>query len=139
MALGKQVRRYRTGLGLTLEKLAELSEVEVGTISALEQRDSRRSEYGSPLAKAFGLTLEELLDETADHLPDLKAGRRPSGQQKVAESAPPAYLIPWPFAAVSRAEWHSLDETERALAETYIRGLIDGKKRPRKSRASAGM
>lgn len=67
MALGKQIKRYREKLGLTLEDLSALSGVEVGTISALENRDSSRSKFGHPIAKALGLTMEQLLDESTLH------------------------------------------------------------------------
>jgi transcriptional regulator with XRE-family HTH domain len=43
MALGKNIRALRGRLDWTLEKLSERSGVEVGTISALENRDSKRS------------------------------------------------------------------------------------------------
>ena len=66
MPLGKQIRRYRTARGLTLDALAEAAGVEVGTISALENRDSRRSMYAAPIAKVLGLTVEQLLDDTRD-------------------------------------------------------------------------
>lgn len=67
MALGKQIKRYREKLGWTLEDLCALSGVEVGTISALENRDSSRSKFAPPIAKAFGLTMEQLLDESTLH------------------------------------------------------------------------
>ena len=66
MALGKQIRRYRSALGLTLEQLEARTGVGVGTIAALEGRDSERSKYASRLAAGLGLTLEQLLDESAD-------------------------------------------------------------------------
>lgn len=68
MALGSRIRFYRQKLHWTLEQLSELSGVEVGTISALEKRDSKRSEFGGRIAKAFGMTLDELLDESRDHM-----------------------------------------------------------------------
>lgn len=71
MALGAQIRKYRSKAGLTLEQLSELSGVEVGTINALENRDSSRSGYGSKLAAALGMSVEMLQDEAADH--DVKA------------------------------------------------------------------
>ncbi|WYX62120.1 helix-turn-helix domain-containing protein [Achromobacter xylosoxidans] len=42
MALGKQIRHYRAALGLTLEQLEARTGVGVGTIAALEGRDSER-------------------------------------------------------------------------------------------------
>lgn len=70
MALGKQIRRYRELLDWKLLQLSIASGVEVGTISALELRDSRRSDAFLPIAKAFGLTLEQLADETRMYTPD---------------------------------------------------------------------
>lgn len=60
MSLGKQIRIHRQAQGLTLEQLSELSGVDVGTISALENRGSKRSQYASKLAKGLGMTLEAL-------------------------------------------------------------------------------
>lgn len=71
MALGKQIRRYRAALGLTLEQLEARTGVGVGTIAALEGRDSERSKYAARLAAGLGLSLEQLLDEAAQHPPDL--------------------------------------------------------------------
>lgn len=68
MALGKQIKFYREKLNLTLEQLEERSGVGVGTISALEVRDSVRSKYAPTIAAAMGLTVEQLLDESRDWL-----------------------------------------------------------------------
>jgi transcriptional regulator with XRE-family HTH domain len=54
MALGKQIRHHRTKKGWTLEKLSAESGVDVGTINALENRDSGRSKYAPELARALG-------------------------------------------------------------------------------------
>lgn len=63
MALGARIRYYRKKLGWTLEQLSEASGVDVGTISALEKRNSKRSEKSIQIAQAFGLTVEQLQDE----------------------------------------------------------------------------
>lgn len=60
MALGKNIRKHRDKQGLTLEKLSELSGVDVGTISALENRDSSRSKYASAIARGLRMTVEDL-------------------------------------------------------------------------------
>lgn len=62
MGMGKQVRKYRVDAGLTLAELSELSTVDVGTISALEQRDSERSRFFPLIARALGLTVEQLMN-----------------------------------------------------------------------------
>lgn len=68
MGLGKEIRRQRLAKGWTLEKLEEESGVAVGTISAIETRDSMRSQYFPQLARALGMTVEQLqLPEAAGH------------------------------------------------------------------------
>lgn len=69
MALGNQVKKYRSMLGWTLEELETASGVATGTIHALEARDSLMSKYAQALACALGLTLDQLLDEATTHTP----------------------------------------------------------------------
>ena len=71
MNLGSNIRALRLARGLTLEQLSEASGVDVGTISALEQRDSTRSKYTAALARGLGMSMEELLG----HPPALYSGR----------------------------------------------------------------
>lgn len=66
MALGTRIRYYREKAGLTLEQLSERSGVEVGTISALENRDSSRSKFASLIARGLGMSVEMLEDESRD-------------------------------------------------------------------------
>lgn len=67
MAIGKRIEHYRKVMGWQMKDLAARADVEVGTINALEKRDSKRSEAFPAIAKAFGLTVEELADETRDY------------------------------------------------------------------------
>ena len=69
MAIGKQIRHYRTKLGWKLRQLSEECDVDVGTISALELRDSNKSDFFPAIAKALGLTVEQLADESRDYEP----------------------------------------------------------------------
>ena len=62
MALGKQIRKYREHREWTLEQLSSASGVPVGTIGALENRDSSRSMYASKIASAFGVSVETLIE-----------------------------------------------------------------------------
>lgn len=66
MGLGKTIRNIRQAKGWTLEKLEEESGVAAGTIHAIEARDSSRSQYFPQLAKALGLTVEQL--QMPDHV-----------------------------------------------------------------------
>ena len=68
MALGALIKIFRTQAGLTLEQLSERSGVDVGTISALENRDSTRSKYAKDLARGLNVPLENLLGGADDHL-----------------------------------------------------------------------
>lgn len=67
MALGSRIRYYREKAGFTLDQLSERSGVEVGTISALEIRDSSRSKFASAIAAALGMTVEMLENESQDY------------------------------------------------------------------------
>ena len=66
MSLGKQIKKYRQHLDWTLEKLEEESGVPKGTISALEVRDSDRSKYAPEIARAFGVSVDQLMNENID-------------------------------------------------------------------------
>lgn len=61
MALGKNVRKLRKYKGMDLATLSRLSGVAIGSISALEMRDSARSQFAPQLARALGVDLELLL------------------------------------------------------------------------------
>lgn len=63
MALGKNIKRERELRGWTLEELSDRSGVAVGTIGALEVRDSKRSQYAAQICKALGFTVEQLSQE----------------------------------------------------------------------------
>lgn len=107
--------------------------MDVGTISAIEQRDSRRSQFGVALAKALGLSLEQLLDEATDYLPSLLSGS--TLPQATIQTHPAALPIaPWPFKTVTPNEWRGLGEPGHSMVEAYIRGLVDSNRSPRKSR-----
>ncbi|MEJ2800606.1 S24 family peptidase [Comamonadaceae bacterium PP-2] len=67
MALGSRIRYYRQKANITLDDLGERSGVDIGTISALENRDSKRSQYASKIAAGLGMTLEMLEDESTDY------------------------------------------------------------------------
>ena len=62
---GQRIKDLRIHQGLTLEKLSELSGVDIGTISALEVRNSTRSKYFPALANALGVSIGDLLSESS--------------------------------------------------------------------------
>jgi phage repressor protein C with HTH and peptisase S24 domain len=61
MALGKNIKAHRQARGWEQKTLSSLSGVEIGTISALEVRDSKRSDKAPALARAFGISTDELI------------------------------------------------------------------------------
>ena len=66
MALGKNVKTIREAKGISQDYLSELTGrvVSQGAIAALEKRDSKSSRYAGALAKALGVPLSVLLDES---------------------------------------------------------------------------
>lgn len=62
MGVGKNIRAMRLARKWDLATLSEKSGVDVGTISALEQRDSKRSQYLANFCQAFGVTLRQLME-----------------------------------------------------------------------------
>jgi len=62
MAIGKNIKFHRKiRLNWTLADLENKSGVDGGTISALENRDSSKSDYFERIAHGLGLTMEQLL------------------------------------------------------------------------------
>lgn len=66
MGYGRLLRKYREQAGLKLAELSELAQVDIGTISALETRDSSRSQYFGQLARALGLSMEQFANPDFD-------------------------------------------------------------------------
>lgn len=121
MSLGKRVRFYREQRGWTLEQLAERSGVEVGTISALENRNSTRSNYAMALATAFDLSIEKLLDESRNWLAEDTA----STQLKPTQvQAPPARYFEWPFPKLALDDWRLLTSEDQAEVQGFALALL---------------
>jgi len=98
MALGSEIRKQRAMRQWTLEELSERSGVDVGTISALEIRDSTRSKYAVAIAGALGISVDQLLNPsiTTPH----------AGQSKPEE--PVADHPVWPFKRVTYQRYKHL-------------------------------
>lgn len=104
MALGNRVKTLRKRLKLTLEQLSERSGVDLGTIAALENRDSIRSKFAPQLASALGVSLENLLGVT--EAPDT--------------SSQSAHCREWPFSHIEVARILALSPEDRAEVEADL-------------------
>lgn len=128
MGIGKQIRLYREKANWTLDKLSEVSGVEPGTISALEVRDSNRSKYFPPIAKAFGLTLEQLADDKTVY--DFVI-THPDGGVTYLEVKEPAAPYGWPFKELKPHQWSLLTPEEQAHIENGALILIKARDDPK--------
>lgn len=124
MALGKQIKKYREFLEWTLDVLSLRSGVDVGTISALENRDSTRSQYAPQIAKAFGISFEQLVDEQTDWS-SVVATMVISTEVREREATYQLHNTPWPFKNLMPEEWNTLDSTEKARIEAYAQGVLE--------------
>lgn len=125
MSIGQQIRKYRKALGLTLEQLCALSGVEPGTISALENRGSDRSVHFAAIARAMGLTIEQLTDESRTYPATPVNAVMPS--TVALQAREPVTPYGWPFREVKPDEWASLTRDEMDLIEKTAIMLIKAK------------
>lgn len=101
MALGQNIRFHRERLSLTLEQLSERSGVDVGTISALEIRNSSRSKFAPEISKALGFTVEQLSDDAFDW--------------RLAQDT-----SSWPFDLLDESKVRKLSREDRIRLETTV-------------------
>lgn len=143
MATGIRIRHYRKKLGWKLKDLAEASGVDVGTISALESRDSSRSEFFQKIAQAYGLTVEQLNDVSQDYpVVDTRKQRDQWGSSPIIQpsTAQESFLtFVWPFKDVLPGHWALLDEAEKANFENLILSCVKNRGDPKKNSMPANL
>jgi transcriptional regulator with XRE-family HTH domain len=137
MSLGSQVEKYRNQvLKLKFAQLSELSGVDVGTINAMEKRDSNRADIRAAIAiaQALGLTLEELADEQADHSNKVKAHMARAYPKSATimpllaaeQASSPWGSGYWPFATVTPERFRAaLEPHDIERIEAYARAIIE--------------
>jgi transcriptional regulator with XRE-family HTH domain len=143
MGMGKEIRRLRLARGWSLPDLEEKSGVAVGTISALEVRDSERSKYYPVLAKALGVSVEQL---QAGEAGLVYAHGGAAAPLVAKEPGPDA----WPFPLIDRKRIEALNGDQRGLVQARmldalrelqtgptIGELLKQQKRPVKNRTAA--
>lgn len=92
MGLGKKIRALREHLGLSQAELGKRAQVEQATLSAIETRDSSRSTYLVPLARALGVGLEDLRDRTVQELVAAMS-KAPDETTLTAQEPTPLYSV----------------------------------------------
>jgi SOS-response transcriptional repressor LexA len=124
MTLGERIRQRREALGLTLEQLSERCGVDVGTISALENRKSKRSEYAAQIASGLGLTMEELLSGVAPGVGNTHPATRRVRVPVISWVAAGAWNeAADPYAPGNAARWEDVDEPfDRSAFALEVRG-----------------
>lgn len=134
MSTGSQIRKYRKMLKWTLERLSEASGVETGTISALENRNSQRSEKFPSIAKAFGLTVEQLCDETTEYTPkppSVVYGKTITNHAINARAFGSETPLDWPFSArVAPWQYAQLSDQDKTEVENFILFKLQAKDPP---------
>lgn len=88
MGIGHKIRALREARDWTQAKLGDLAGVEQATLSALEKRDSTRSEYIAALAGALDVPLDELIALPVEVL----VSRYGTGAPQSKSSQPPEPL-----------------------------------------------
>jgi len=138
MSIGEQIKKYRDASGLKQVALEELSGVSGGTISAMEKRGSLSSRFLPQLAKAFGLTVDQLMDEATDYADHVRAFVAKQLQQRrslgpvatvVSEQDPAPWARPsasaWPFSVSRERVAASLHPQDIARVDAYILALVE--------------
>lgn len=132
MSLGSQVKKYRTAAGCTYADVEAMSGVSTGNINAIEKRNSGRSEHAPAIARAFGLSTDELLDEATDHtdrviahVAQWRITRAHPAASSVTREPAAAWPVPaWPF-SVSRERIHAtLGPDDIKRVDAYILALV---------------
>ena len=145
MPLGSQVKKYRNATGCTYADVEAMCGVSTGNINAIEKRNSGRSEHAPALARAFGLSTDELLDEETDYSDRARAAvaqwritrTHPTSSFKAAEPANSWAGSIWPFSITRERMNSTLEAGDIKLIDAFIVALIQsretlqGKQEPR--------
>lgn len=135
MSLGSQVEKYRKSAGCSYADIEAMSGVSTGNINALEKRNSKRSEHTQALARAFGLTTDELLDEEADHTERVIAHitnwrqtkTMPEWSTGVRENAQSWDVGYWPFRVTKDRAKAALTTQDIQQVDAYILALVQAR------------
>ncbi len=119
MGLGRNLAKLRADRGMTLDDLSAASGVGRSAIHAIEKRDSRTSAHATALARAFGITVDELLGEdvpaAAAGLPLVECLSDPEVGQAIDDLRDLAKLDPDTRARIL-SDLHNAADRARAIA-----------------------
>ena len=112
MNLGARIKKRLNELGKKPMWLcSQVNGMSIGSLSALINRDSKKSEFASAIAPALGVSLDWLL--TGD-------GEKLSGTSICERSTKTESAHAWPFETISRTQWESYPMQFRHSIETMI-------------------
>jgi transcriptional regulator with XRE-family HTH domain len=92
VGLGKKIRALREARKWSQAQLCNLAGVEQATLSAIERRDSTRSVYLVPIARALRVSLDDLQNLSVQELLNVCAPAAPEPARHVAEQPSPLQL-----------------------------------------------
>lgn len=126
MSLGKNIKALRTAKGWDQKTLSQKSGVSIGTISAIEVRNSVRSQFAPALASAFGVSVEQLLSDNPEWLTtgkgEMLQRTTPDQAVAVAPSASGAITLAQALEVVA-ASLNELPDARRELAAQHLQTL----------------
>ena len=126
MSIGSQIKLYRNKLNLKYRELGDACGMDGKTISALEKRQSNRSDFFPAIAAAFGLTIEQLADESKVYDVRLVDKTR----QAVISIDANRLVGPWPFKRVTPSEYDLLEDADRVAIESHILLFLQARASP---------
>jgi transcriptional regulator with XRE-family HTH domain len=126
MSIGSQIKLYRNKLNLKYRELGDACNMDGKTISALEKRDSNRSDFFPAIAAAFGLTVEQLADESKVY--DVRLVDKTQQMVTPIDANRPVGL--WPFKKVTPAQYDLLEDDDRVAVENHILLFLQARASP---------
>lgn len=142
MSLGKNLKALRAAKGWDQKTLSQKSGVGVGTISAIEVRNSVRSQFAPALAVALGVSIDQLLSDCIDTasnggdsaLPQSSAHELADALEKVEtalekiKATAPSNTVhiehAWPFKGINREQWDALSPEQKQIVESVASGFL---------------
>lgn len=124
MAIGKKIKALRELLGWSQLRLGETAGVSQATLSAIEKRDSARSIYLVPIARAVSVALEDLRDLPLDDLKAQIEGRTKPGPASPTAAVAQPHVSPEGRDAHVLRLFHELHPAQQAQFVTDLENTV---------------